>query len=82
MNRKEKRNVNSLYNIGKSKKWIMLHYISDLLIICNIAWGVGLLVGTLAIETIMYMNSSIYNYPILRILSIIMCKHSSRVEEC
>ena len=67
MNRKEKRNVNSLYNIGKSKKWIMLHYISDLLIICNIAWGVGLLVGTLAIETIMYMNSSIYNYPILSI---------------
>ncbi|EID20896.1 hypothetical protein HMPREF1045_1759 [Streptococcus mitis SK616] len=67
MNRKEKRNVNSLYNIGKSKKWIMLHYIYDLLIVCNIAWGFGLLVGSLLIKTVMYMNSSIYNYPILSI---------------
>ncbi|MFR0014032.1 MAG: FtsX-like permease family protein [Streptococcus salivarius] len=65
--RREHANIESLYNLGKSKIWLMSHYMFDVMIIVNSAWLSGVISGLSVIKIVMYMNSSIYNYPILTI---------------
>lgn len=65
--RREHANIESLYNLGKSKIWLMSHYMFDVMIIVNSAWLSGVIAGLSVIKIVMYMNSSIYNYPILTI---------------
>ena len=65
--RREHANIESLYNLGKSEIWLMSHYMFDVMIIVNSAWLSGVISGLSVIKIVMYMNSSIYNYPILTI---------------
>lgn len=63
----EKNNVQILRNLGKDKLYIFNHYAKDIFLFGNISVLIGVIVGILVLPTIMHMNQSIYNYPILKI---------------
>ena len=65
--KKEKNNVQILRNLGESKLCIFKHYLKEMLLFGNISTFIGAMIGIVCLPVIMYMNQSIYNYPILEV---------------
>lgn len=60
---REKKNIFTLYAIGYSVKEIFIHYLRLPFFILSIGIVVGIGMGMVAIESIIYLNDDVYNYP-------------------
>lgn len=67
MFKKEKKNIEALYSMGESRKEIFYQYSIETNALVVFAWIIGGIVGSFSIDTVMQMNSKIYNYPILEV---------------
>lgn len=65
--KREEKNIKALSYLGYSYSSIKTHYTLDIMLVINSAWMIGTVIGMSVIKTIMLMNRSIYNYPILSI---------------
>lgn len=65
LSKKETNNLEIFNKLGFNKRTIFKHYTTETNLTLLIAWIIGCTIGFFSIETIMQMNSRIYNYPIL-----------------
>ncbi|EJS77097.1 ABC transporter permease [Bacillus cereus] len=67
VSKKESNNLATFNKLGFNKWMLFKHYITETSLTLLIAWFIGSTIGIFLIDTIMQMNSQIYNYPILKI---------------